>query len=393
VDLDFFSTPTYPVLIGQLEDIRRAGRAVRNDLMNGWMVSGYEDIRRVLGDTNDFTSEGGPFAAAFGDDAMLALDGPFHKTIRDVWAKAFTAKELERERQMLKEIAKDKIVAMRAESAKKGETDIMVWFVDYLTDAFLNLSGADETWRDKFANWTAVLVSQGQVALPDDHPRMVARREVRKEMYGMLEIEVERRLAGTNERGSPFDLIGLMVAAEGVNGIGRPAVLDNLASLVLGGTDNTSKWFGNTIMNVYVRNQLADTVAGNPNCIPRLFEESMRIESVVQIDVRNVKGYDVHIGDTHLPKGDAVYLMLGAGNRDPDAFARPDSFELDRKTKLHLGFGYGLHACLGLALARIEACAFMDVLFETCPDLTVNDVDYYPGWTTWGPKSMSVTVN
>ena len=90
--------------------------------------------------------------------------------------------------------------------------------------------------------------------------------------------------------------------------------------------------------------------------------------------------------------GDPVFLLLGAANRDAAEFEDPDSFDMHRTNKAHLGFGFGFHHCLGVNIARQEARAFVSVLLDTFPQLRVAEIDYGQSWALWGPRALHVAL-
>ena len=124
--------------------------------------------------------------------------------------------------------------------------------------------------------------------------------------------------------------------------------------------------------------------------LPQALEEVMRVESVVQLTLRIVRNDGIELGGQLLKAGDFVYAMPGAANRDPLVFERPGEFDIFRKPKLHLGFGFGMHQCLGMSIARKEALTFFNHLFDTLPNLGITECDYGPAWTLWGPNKLVV---
>ena len=98
----------------------------------------------------------------------------------------------------------------------------------------------------------------------------------------------------------------------------------------------------------------------------------------------------VLLGGQTLSGGDQIFLLLGAANADPAAFTDAEAFDIDRPTKQNLGFGYGLHNCLGINIARQEATAFVSVLLELFPDICLTECDYGYTWALWGPRRLEV---
>jgi cytochrome P450 len=118
----------------------------------------------------------------------------------------------------------------------------------------------------------------------------------------------------------------------------------------------------------------------------------MRCDTVAQTIQRRVRVDGAELGGPRLAAGDALFLLLGAANRDPAEFADPDRFDLHRRAGPHLGFGFGFHHCLGLNIARQEARAFVRVLLDALPELRVAEADFGDSWALWGPRRLELAI-
>jgi cytochrome P450 len=144
------------------------------------------------------------------------------------------------------------------------------------------------------------------------------------------------------------------------------------AGLLLGaGFITTAHAFGNAVVALLGHpNQLARLQA-HPEGWPNAVEEALRYDSVFQVGVR-VATETLDIDGHTVPKGSAVFLLIGGANRDPALFERPDEFDVTRaNARDHLGFGSGIHVCLGGALARMELHIGLQTLFERFPRLAL----------------------
>jgi cytochrome P450 len=108
------------------------------------------------------------------------------------------------------------------------------------------------------------------------------------------------------------------------------------------------------------RDTLAE-VQADPSLIPALVEESVRYESPFQFMPRLATS-DTELGGTRIPKDSTVLVMIGAANRDERRFVDADRFDIHRNTDGHLGFGHGIHFCIGASLARLEIRMALEVL-------------------------------
>jgi hypothetical protein len=97
-------------------------------------------------------------------------------------------------------------------------------------------------------------------------------------------------------------------------------------------------------------------------------DEALRYDSPLQLTKR-LATRDVQIGEARIREGDQVLLCLGAANRDPAVFSRPDEFDITRDAKGHLAFGYGMHGCLGALLAELQADVAFECLYQRAQHL------------------------
>ena len=112
----------------------------------------------------------------------------------------------------------------------------------------------------------------------------------------------------------------------------------------------------------------------NPSLIENAVEEFLRYESPTQMTAR-VASEDIEIHQTTIKKGDQVYILLGAANRDPNKFAHAHLLDITRNPNPHLAFGYGTHFCLGAPLARLEAQIAIQTFLQQMDNLQLASSD------------------
>ena len=131
----------------------------------------------------------------------------------------------------------------------------------------------------------------------------------------------------------------------------------------------------------------------NPAMIKTAIEEMLRYDSPLQFFHRYVLD-DMTYGEFGFKKGDMIGLLYGSANRDPDAFDRPDSFDVGRDPNRHLAFGLGPHFCLGAPLARLELKILFSKLLRRFPDIQLHDERprYRTGLVFRGLRQLSVQL-
>jgi cytochrome P450 len=147
---------------------------------------------------------------------------------------------------------------------------------------------------------------------------------------------------------------------------------------------------GNAIVLLHRHPDALAEVRANPALLPQALEEVMRMESVTRFAIRTVRADGVELGGQALARGDTVYLLGSLANRDPEAFDNPERFDIHRKARPHLGFSHGMHLCIGMNLARIEAQALLGELLLTvdAPSLEIVEVDCGDESVVRGPERL-----
>jgi cytochrome P450 len=134
----------------------------------------------------------------------------------------------------------------------------------------------------------------------------------------------------------------------------------NINILLSTGHETTTHLIGNGLLALLQHREQFDKLRAQPALLAPAIEEMLRYDNPVQITYRSVLE-DANIRGKSILKGDLVNTIIGSANRDPQRFSNPDSFEITRNEGRHLGFGIGIHFCIGAPLVRLEA----EIVFET----------------------------
>ncbi|MFJ3302315.1 cytochrome P450 [Streptomyces sp. NPDC086549] len=174
-----------------------------------------------------------------------------------------------------------------------------------------------------------------------------ARKDLRQYLGGLLE----------QRHGRPGDdLLTRLANDDGPDGRMTDAEIVSTANLLLiAGHETTVNLITNGILTLLRHPQMLQRLRDEPDLVVPLVEELLRYEPPVHIIPWRAAYSDITVGDTVIPKGSQIMLMLASGSRDPNRFRDPDRFDPDRTDNQHLGFGSGIHLCFGGPLARREA--------------------------------------
>jgi cytochrome P450 len=324
-----------------------------------------------------------PFPPGF-----LFLDPPDHTRLRKLAGKAFAPKvvsALQPDISALVDGFLDRI-------AEKGWFDVVEDFAYPLPVAVIcRLLGVPLDDEPQFSHASAVLAqaldpfSTITGVSPDVlNERMQAVRWLRGYVHGLI----ERR------RSEPGDdlLSALIAVEESGDQLTEEEIVSTCNLLLIAGHETTVNLIGNAVLAM-LRNPIHWTALGaDSGRAPAIVEETLRYDPPVQL-VGRVAAEDMTIAGVDVPAGDVMMLLLAAAQRDPAEFDRPDTFDPDRGTLRHLGFGRGVHYCLGAPLARLEAGVALSAVTARFPHARLaGEPQYKANVTLRGLSRLSVSV-
>jgi len=180
------------------------------------------------------------------------------------------------------------------------------------------------------------------------------------------------RLIRRKERAPGDDLVSRVIEEHVRPGnLSREDFAEIGAMILRAGHDTTTNMIGLGTLILLNHPEQAAAVRDEPDLVPSAVEELLRYISPVQFSPRRVAMEDVAIGDVVIRRGDGVFALNPAANRDPDVFPDPDTFDVRRDASHHVAFGWGIHQCLGQILARMELQTVFPLLLQRLPNLRV----------------------
>jgi cytochrome P450 len=302
---------------------------------------------------------------------LLNLDPPDHTRLRRLVAKAFTPRTVAELGPRVQELTDRFIDGFAA----KGSADLMHDFAFPLPIyAICDLLGVPAEDQDDFRDWAGMMIRHG------GGPRGGVARSV-KRIRGYLVELIHRK------RGEPGDdlISGLIRASDHGEHLTENEVAAMAFILLFAGFETTVNLIGNGVhtllRNPGPRAELQTSLArGESTLLESAVEELLRYDGPVELATWRYATGPLTIGGQPIAAGDPVLVVLAAADRDPGRFEGPDTVRLDRRDNQHLGYGHGIHYCLGAPLARLEARTALATLLTRLPDLRLA-VD--PGELRW----------
>ena len=383
LDLNFLERSAIDDPFPLYEEVRSVGNVVRNELLQGWMVVGFEEGSTVLTDKGErFTELNSDPELIFWFDApnMITVDGPIHQRLRGGLASLFTRSAVAKMEQRVEAVVDELLTPLGASS----EFDLAD-FTMIPTVIVAEMLGVPAERHGDFRRWSHEIVSNLAYGHEDERVREVMRRAAR-EVNSYLGEEIER-----HRREQPDDLLTKMVTLSGDDAMSDEEIRSTAVLLLLAGYDTTAKTLASSLVALQSHPDERRLVAQDPSLIPSAVEEVLRWSGPVQFLPRLVM-LDTVLGDTEIPAGDVVFVFAGAANRDPKRWADPQRFDVRREVKSHLAFGWGPHLCIGAPLARLETKVALQRLLQLAPDYRLRDIDYGPSFFIRGPERGLVDV-
>lgn len=300
---------------------------------------------------------------------MLLMNPPDHTRLRGLVVKAFDARRVEAMRERVRAIAHRLIDGFES----RGEGDLRALFNHPLPVIVIcDMLGIPEEDRPQFVGGTRI---SGRLI----DPTPMTPEELAQANRNTLENEAYFAALCERRRQAPQDdLITALVQSETEHGrLSKEELTANIALLFAAGHETTVNLLGNALIALYRNRDQLDRLRADPTLMPNAVEEFLRYDSSVQLTGRDALE-DAEIAGIALPKGRSVIALLGAANRDPEAFERPDELDIGRQGIKPLSFGGGIHHCLGAQLARVEAAEALTALFERLPNLEIDVAE--PEW-------------
>jgi len=361
---DFFNGPweTY-------RRMRAEAPVYYSDQHDFYALSRHHDVAPAYRDFDTYSSAYGADLSMVradqppaGDLRMIIfMDPPEHRHIRSLLNKVFTPRAIQAQR----ETVEAKVNKFLNNLDPNGFDAVQDFTGPFPVEVITEMMGVPEEHAQQIRHWIDEGLHRevGQV----DPSEKALQANITSAMFYLDVVQQRRATPGD-------DLLSKLIAAEVEREDGSPTQLADIeiagyASLLgSAGAETVTKLLGNA---VYLFARFPDQwqkLRDDRSKIPAAVEELLRYEAPSQYNVRRAMK-DVRLYDTTIPEGSPVFLLGGSANRDPEAWTDADTFDIDRNhtEAQNLGFGYGIHSCLGAALARMESAIALEALLDFMP--------------------------
>ena len=376
------------------EQLRNQDPVHWDEELGFWVLTLYSDIDALYTDERFSRAQGlmRGFQRLSGTEQRIAeavyqsfsktvfyADPPYHTHLRGLMNHAFTPRRVERLRPYIQKIVDELLDAAQAEA----ETDLIHALAYPLPVMVIaELLGLPVSDRTRFKKWsddlfailgtvrhksTDLLERAGQsLNEMTDYVKDLSRkrREFPQDdlLTALLSITEDETLACPHPHSSsPLHAAGKVIAEQETSPIlTEEELVANINILLSTGHETTTHLIGNGLLALLQHREQLEKLQSQPTLLAPAIEEMLRYDNPVQITYRSALE-DANIKGKLIRKGDLVNTIIGSANRDPERFTDPNHFDITRAEGRHLGFGIGIHFCIGAPLVRLEA----EIIFET----------------------------
>jgi cytochrome P450 len=337
--------------------------------LGGWLVTRADLAEAVLLDGKTFTVDDPRFTTArVVGPSMLSLDGAAHRRHRDPFARALrTAATRAR---LADATASHAARLVAAIAAMDGAAELRRGLAGQLAVAVMaEMLGLDVpsaqllSWYDAIVAGVSALAEADETAR-EGHGAAAAVSPAAAAAFAELSTCVRNALGRHDEQS--------VLTAAAAGGLTDAEIVSNAAVLLFGGIETTEGMICNAVWYLLGDQEALAQVLADRGLAEAAVEEALRLEPAAAVVDRYATA-DVSLGAAPIGRGDLVTVSLAGANRDPDAFADPDRFDLRRpNARQHLAFAIGPHFCVGAQLARLEANAALAALLDQLPRLRLD---------------------
>ncbi len=396
-DPGFLADP-YPTLAA----LREESPIFYEESLERWFVTRHADVRACLRDRRlgrNFRHVGGddefgatpldPRWQGFWDTerwSLLWLEPPDHTRIRRLVAAAFTPRSVERLRAPAAQLARE----LLEPHAERGRMELLRDYAQpYSIGVICRMLGVPTDRGSDLLDWSHAMVKMYEFDTTD--AQASAATEAAGEFRGYVLDLIERR-----QREPRDDMVTALVEARVDGGrLTEAEIVSTIIVLLNAGHEATVNTLGNGIRALLRHREEWDRLVAGEVTPALAVEELIRWDPPLQLFERWVLEDGVEIAGRPVPKGEKLALLFGSANRDPRVFPDPECLDLERGNAAeHIGFGGGIHVCIGAPLARIELEASLRTLVEHAPRLELAaEPRRNPAFVIWGLEAVHLELH
>jgi cytochrome P450 len=365
LDRDINADP-YPYLAA----VREHSPVYWSRIHQSWLITGYREVigclqsGRISADRLSNVSDDEDVRRSFQVLAkwMAFNDSSEHRRLRSVFQEAFYRLQVQQYQPLAQRIVEQQLVQLRE---KGGHCDLVADFAQPVSftffSQFLGVSPAD---LDDFREWTARVGEFILGMLISAKGFRVSHQSVVKLFHHFQSLIKQRQT-------SPGDDLISTVLEKSLGDVSEEEFAAMLTHLSFAGAETTSNLITNGIRAILMNREQRKLLQDEPQHLDTAIDECLRFDGPLKLIIRMANS-DLELGGQTIKAGTRLYLLTAAANRDPAQFDHPDVLDIRRTPNAHLGFGHGIHSCLGSSLGHMLSRETIGSLFHEYPNLALD---------------------
>lgn len=354
--------------------------------LDAFLVSRYDDVAAIMRDPAAFSSIAmrrsapGREPSDRGGHSVITSDPPEHTRLRRILQDEFRMRPLRELEPRVREL----VAALGAHLDAQESFDLVRDFtVPLPVTVIAELLDIEPSRQDDFKRWSDCLI---KILNDREGPEWLEARAGVYEVIAYFGAVLEAR---SGDFAGRRDILAVLLQAEAEARIDRREMVAYAILLLTGGNETTTNLLGGMTLALFEQPDQLETLCAEPALIPHAIEEGLRYCSPVQGVYRRAM-HDVEVAGVTIPAQSDIVVLLGSANHDDSKFADPGRFDVRRHTGGHVGFGLGIHHCLGAHLGRLEARVALEWLVPRLGQLErgFDAVHWNANWFVRGPEAL-----
>lgn len=348
-----------------------------------WFLTRYEDVTAALSDWQRFSSSKGNLVDEFegrAGNTLGTMDPPRHDRVRALVQMAFSRKHLSGLEPFVRDLVRDVLTRLAGRQSFDFVSEVSTRIT---VGALSRLLGIDHDDPSELREKALLMVQTD----PELRQKAPVHLEAMEWMKTLALDHVAAKRAVPRE-----DVITSLIEAE-IDGahLSEDELILTISTVIMAGVESLSGFLTMTTLNLADHADARRDAARDRTKIPALIEETLRYNTNAQ-RFKRVAMEDIRLHGQTIRAGDEIVLCYGAANRDGRRFENPDLFDPERVTRGHLGFGGGVHVCLGTVLARMVTRIFLEEFLDIMPEFTRSGaaLDWIPSTNFRAPISLVI---
>ena len=358
--MNFFDKSFYNNPYEAFKHLRLNEPVCKDEKTNTYALTKHEDVLFALRNPEIFTSSLGARANSIPQPFMIDCDDPEHRTQRSIVERAFTPKKMQEYELWIRDFVNDSL--SKCEAGKSFDIvqsllqPLPVWVIGMIL-------GIPESDYPLLRKWGEAMVegADGWENVTDEVVQAVL------DWFDYFDKYAK------SKNGDGSDIVSSLLNAHINDGrITYQQAQGNSLALLVGGNETARYLLTNSLYSILTHYSCWEDIVSNPLIIPGVVEECVRFSTPVMSSIRHTTT-DVRISEAVIPQGSQVMLMLASANRDEDVFEWSDVFLIDRKHTQNVGFGFGIHYCIGASLAKMQLRIILEEMSRMYPNAIIDD--------------------